>query len=238
MMPRGLNFILDDAALEQELKNTEEFGETSEPKQQLLQAAAGIPVVALSRGHSRLTAEALKNRFLAQLDLQVFLIYIFFCSYNPWPPPLTEIYNEQNSILEQEHKLTALMHAKELTLAQQSVHEVIQHWKEIRDAKTLIDKIANEEQLQKQRQVSKQELEMERAEHEKLLKASEKKRYITVALATEALTAANNTLCAKINALPPSVGCQSCGVYLGEDEREQELTSVLHDGEFIAGKGT
>ncbi len=84
MMPRGLNFLLDDdtAALEQqELKNTEEFRDTSEPKQQLLQSAAGTSVIASSRGHSRLTAEALKNQFLAQIVLQVFISpssFLFF----------------------------------------------------------------------------------------------------------------------------------------------------------------
>ncbi len=82
---------------------------------------------------------------------------------------------------------------------------------------------------------------MERIEHEKLLQASEKKRHITVALATEALTAANNTLCAKMNALPHSVAGRqsaSCVVYLGEDAHERELPSALHDSGFIAGEYT
>ncbi len=124
------------------------------------------------------------------------------------------------------------MHARELTLAKQSAHEVIQHYNDKRDVEACIDKAENEERLQYQCQAHERELEMERTEHEKLLKDSEKKRHVTIALATEALMAANSSLSTtKVNPLPRDPD-QSC-VRLGE---ECNLTSALHGNVFIAGK--
>ncbi len=86
--------------------------------------------------------------------------------------------------------------------------------------------------MKQQNEAHKRELELVKAEHEKQLKASEKKRHVTISLATEAHSAANSTLSTNVNGLG-----QSCVAHLGDDKHEQEeleLPSILHDCKFTA----
>ncbi len=244
--------------LEQEWKSSTELGAgISHPLNHFFQqgqeddaSADDIPATTASlRSHhchgdeqtSRLTAKDLKTQFIAQLNVQVMLcasksvvnVQLRRCFLLiPLSRHNERVFNTQNSIMENERKLTALIHARELNLAQLSAY---QHWggSSKRDAKMIIDEIANEERLKQQNEALKRELKFMKGEHEKQLKASEEKRRVTISLATEALTAANSTLARNISGQG-----RSCVPHLGDNQREQEelelLPSILRDCKFTA----